>query len=86
MATTETPHFPPGDLHRDGSFKSSRNEARGSLGSIEAKGDAIDEKRLMRRIDFFVIPWLSFLYLLCFLDRVGIGNARVRVLAIGLLR
>ncbi|KAL5520809.1 hypothetical protein ACEPAF_2812 [Sanghuangporus sanghuang] len=39
--------------------------------------DAIDKKRLMRRIDFAIVPWLSFLYLLSFLDRVGIGNARL---------
>ncbi|KAL5520899.1 hypothetical protein ACEPAF_2902 [Sanghuangporus sanghuang] len=39
--------------------------------------NAIDEKRLVRRIDFTLIPWLSVLYLLCFLDRVGIGNAKL---------
>lgn len=39
----------------------------------------IDEKRLLRKIDFTLIPWLSLLYLLCFLDRVGIGNARVTI-------
>jgi hypothetical protein len=37
----------------------------------------VDEKKLMRRIDFYVIPWLSFLYLLSFLDRTSIGNAKV---------
>ena len=38
---------------------------------------AVDEKRLVRKIDLTLIPWLSLLYLLSFLDRVGIGNARV---------
>ena len=39
----------------------------------------IDEKRLIRRIDFILIPWLGLLYILSFLDRTGIGNARVGV-------
>lgn len=38
---------------------------------------SIDEKRLLRRIDLRVVPWLAVLYLLNFLDRGNIGNARV---------
>lgn len=34
-------------------------------------------KKLDRRIDFTLLPWLSFLYLLSFLDRTAIGNARL---------
>jgi len=34
------------------------------------------EKKLMTKIDFRVIPFLCILYLLAFLDRVNIGNAR----------
>jgi hypothetical protein len=37
----------------------------------------IDERKLVRKIDLRLIPWLSFLYLLSFLDRTSIGNARV---------
>lgn len=37
----------------------------------------IDEKKLIRKLDWALIPWLSFLYLLSFLDRTSIGNARV---------
>src|SRR5262245_10594040 len=40
---------------------------------------AVDEKKLIRKIDFALIPWLSFLYLLSFLDRTSIGNAKVSV-------
>ena len=39
-----------------------------------------DEKRtkkLIRKIDRVLIPWLAFLYLLSFLDRTNIGNARL---------
>jgi hypothetical protein len=34
---------------------------------------SVDERRLLRRIDYRLIPWLSFLYLLSFLDRTSIG-------------
>ena len=39
--------------------------------------DDIDERKLMRKIDWHVVPWLALLYLLNFLDRGNIGNARV---------
>ena len=38
----------------------------------------IDEARLIRKIDRQLLPWLSLLYLLSFLDRTSIGNAKVR--------
>lgn len=38
----------------------------------------VDERKLMRRVDIHVIPWLTFVYLLNFLDRGSIGNAKVR--------
>ncbi|KAF8645057.1 hypothetical protein AX16_008115 [Volvariella volvacea WC 439] len=37
----------------------------------------IDERKLMRKVDLALIPWLSFLYLLSFLDRTSIGNAKL---------
>ena len=37
----------------------------------------INERRLMRKIDFRIVPWLSLLYLLNSLDRSNIGNSRV---------
>lgn len=37
----------------------------------------LDEKKLLRKIDWAIIPWVSILYLLSFLDRANIGNARV---------
>jgi len=38
----------------------------------------VDEDKLVRKVDWRLLPWLSFLYLLSFLDRTSIGNARVR--------
>lgn len=37
----------------------------------------IDEAKLLRKLDWWLVPWLSFLYLLSFLDRTSIGNAKV---------
>ncbi|KXN83912.1 hypothetical protein AN958_00992 [Leucoagaricus sp. SymC.cos] len=43
----------------------------------EVDTSGVDEKKLMRRVDWHVIPWLSLLYLLNFLDRGSIGNAKL---------
>ena len=37
----------------------------------------VDERMLLWKIDLRLIPWLSLLYLLSFLDRTSIGNAKV---------
>lgn len=36
--------------------------------------DETAERRLRWKIDFFVIPTVSMLYFLCFIDRVNIGQ------------
>lgn len=47
-------------------------------GHIEAAGfDAAGTKKLLRKIDWTLVPFLAFLYLLSFLDRTNIGNARL---------
>lgn len=38
----------------------------------------VDEAKLIRKVDWKLLPWFSFLYLLTFLDRTSIGNAKVR--------
>ena len=43
--------------------------------------ETVDERKLLRKIDWHVVPWLALLYLLNFLDRGNIGNARVRALS-----
>ncbi|KAK7750164.1 hypothetical protein SLS62_007915 [Diatrype stigma] len=35
------------------------------------------DKKLMWKVDRWIVPWLSLLYLLSFLDRTNIGNARL---------
>jgi MFS family permease len=38
---------------------------------------AVHDRKLLRKLDFKLIPWLSFLYLVSFLDRTNIGNAKL---------
>lgn len=39
--------------------------------------DPVEATRILRKIDWRIIPLLQFLYMLTFLDRVNIGNARL---------
>ena len=43
-------------------------ETNSDQASIES-GDAIDEKKLLRKLDLHLLPGLTLLYLLSFLDR-----------------
>jgi len=36
-----------------------------------------EETAVRRKLDFQIVPLITFLYLLCFLDRANIGNARI---------
>ncbi|KAK3621191.1 hypothetical protein LTR56_017153 [Elasticomyces elasticus] len=40
--------------------------------------DPVAEKKLLRKLDWRVVPALWFLYMLAFLDRTNIGNARIQ--------
>ena len=51
-----------------------------------ASGDFshIDSKKVLRKMDMRLIPMLALLYLLAFLDRGNIGNARIEGLDVDL--
>ena len=52
-------------------------EVDGNLKQIfnpDVDTSGVDERKLIRKIDMALIPWLSFLYLLSFLDRTSIGK------------
>ncbi|KAG5999710.1 hypothetical protein E4U43_001911, partial [Claviceps pusilla] len=61
------------------------------IGSEHARGeenvphvsmwDDIDEKKVLQKMDLRLIPILTLLYLLCYLDRGNIGNAEVEGLS-----
>lgn len=38
---------------------------------------AINDKKLLRRVDWHIVSWLSILYALSLLDRTNIGSAKV---------
>jgi hypothetical protein len=48
-----------------------------SLYRPEVDTSAINPHKLKLKIDFRLLPWLTLLYLMNFLDRGSIGNARV---------
>jgi hypothetical protein len=60
-----------GDVEKDGStdLKESNNAT--------VRIDPAMEKRVVRKIDMRVTPLVTFLFLLSFLDRSNIGNARI---------
>src|SRR5271170_5000 len=41
------------------------------------KSEDPDDKKLLRKLDLHLIPTMTLLYLLCFLDRVNIGQAKL---------
>ncbi|KAF4958410.1 hypothetical protein FSARC_11027 [Fusarium sarcochroum] len=56
--------------------------AKGHLATDEhgnpiATFDAAAEKRLLRKLDWYIMPTVTILYLMCFVDRANIGNARL---------
>ncbi|KAK0615184.1 high-affinity nicotinic acid transporter [Bombardia bombarda] len=54
--------------------------ASASINNVDQEVQGWDEKatrRLLWRIDTHTIPFMALIYLLCFLDRTNIGNARL---------
>lgn len=59
------------------SVRHSDNAASGAahpLYNADVDTSGVDERKLIRKLDMALIPWLSFLYLLSFLDRTSIGK------------
>ncbi|KAH8685122.1 major facilitator superfamily domain-containing protein [Ilyonectria robusta] len=46
--------------------------------------DPVAERRLRLKIDLYIIPTVSLLYLFCFIDRANIGNAKIAGLDVDL--
>lgn len=49
--------------------------------ATDESGDVIDEKKLLRKLDWHIVPGLTLLLLLSFLDRGNVGNALIEGLA-----
>lgn len=54
-------------------FEETTIDAEGRVGGF----DEASTRTLVRKIDWYLIPFLALLYLLSFLDRTNIGNARL---------
>jgi len=77
--------------HEQGVFKEAYTTPGGHMGEIPMAPDVLEEwkqmsnedkaqfeKRLLWKLDLRLVPWLSLLYLLSFLDRTNIGNAKLQ--------
>ena len=47
------------------------------IAETQLESSSVNEKAVVRKIDYHLVPWLSLLYLLSFLDRTNIGNANL---------
>ena len=70
-------HMPPrnsgsyGDEDADKPHVMQIDNIHGHPISIQWPLDPVREKKLMRKVDRILVPWLFFLFLLAFLDRVN---------------
>ncbi|KAL2127325.1 hypothetical protein VTI74DRAFT_10924 [Chaetomium olivicolor] len=70
----------PDALDLDRKLKDEPDPTSGSeLDEVDA--GSVDEKALLRKIDWHLLPAVGILYLLSFLDRSNVGNARIEGLA-----
>ncbi|AOW07824.1 major facilitator superfamily domain-containing protein [Yarrowia lipolytica] len=87
MEKTDATHIESASIEED--FKNGTQititdpeKASGELmATAEELYPSVDKKKLLRKMDFHIIPMLSLLYLLCFLDRGNIGNANIEGLS-----
>ncbi|MBE3045874.1 MFS transporter [Candidatus Bathyarchaeota archaeon] len=73
--------MPPSAPEAEGSISESRAKDYGQNTPEDLRDDIIideeAEKKLLRKLDAWIVPPVMLLYLLSFLDRVNIGNARL---------
>jgi sugar phosphate permease len=55
-----------------------------SVPDSELEWSQEEETALRRKIDWHTVPLVTLLYMLCFLDRINIGNARIQGLGVDL--
>lgn len=68
----------PQDIEqREAQLGNSSEKAETTVYNACVDVSGIDEAKLIRKIDWQLLPWLSLLHLLSFLDRTSIGNAKV---------
>ncbi|KAG0649409.1 MFS transporter prlL [Hyphodiscus hymeniophilus] len=69
------------------SYREKNESATASSSTVNPQSQPFDEaatKRLLRKLDWHLIPFFALIYLLCFLDRTNVGNARLVKLEVDL--
>jgi hypothetical protein len=56
---------------------SSRNDSDTVFEYQDDASDRREERRIIRKVDFTLLPILCWLFVLIFLDRINIGNAKI---------
>lgn len=65
-----TPRFPLSPAMSEEKEQTKVEGANSDHVTVES-GDGIDEKKLLRKIDLHLLPWVTVLFLLSFLDRTN---------------
>lgn len=58
--------------------RESQNAMPSNIFPHEPPFDVSAERKILRRLDFKILPILWLLYLICFVDRSNIGNAKIQ--------
>ncbi|KAF5364845.1 hypothetical protein D9757_011276 [Collybiopsis confluens] len=64
-------------MEKSEDIESGKASSVGSSSDLRMVEDPAMEKRVWRKIDFYVLPIVAMFYLLSFLDRTNVANARV---------
>lgn len=77
---------PTSVVHEDAGIKDEAGVMEPTDGDSNSQGhevdfSGVDESKTLRKMDIRLIPALAILYLLAFLDRGNIGNAKIQGLA-----
>lgn len=73
MTGTPAGSSPP----KEAAFDQQVEDKISSAGSSPMVIDPIAERRLVRKLDLRIVPFLFLVYTMSFLDRINIGNARI---------
>ncbi|KAK6579872.1 hypothetical protein PZA11_007580 [Diplocarpon coronariae] len=68
---------PPRDLNLSSAAATEKATENNPTGHTANPFNKADTKKLLRKLDLHLIPFLALIYLLCFLDRTNVGNARL---------
>lgn len=68
-------------INRDTTLVTSNNDSDCYFEKPQDDWSDVDEKQVLKKIDWHLLPLVSVLYLLAYLDRGNIGNAKIEGLA-----